>query len=301
MRDSDDSSVWKSLAVAFGDGLAFGVGMKLTQNAQRQALPPAPADTGTALNPPDRKMLEAVSGALDARLTEHIAQVDRRLADMEARISIETGTLERQDRSLAARIEQDISTLKSQVIALNREFAEQVGRIVSERVAAEVQARTAGIEHSLRAQAMDAADDAVLERLAPVRAEVARKDREIAELQQKAAAIDSNVFEFILAMGEMCRQAAERLSPPAKSGPQTPTATVEAPAAEAPAPEANPPSVKDFPPADPGAELREHFDRPPEPSAPSFSEIRKPSGFWRMPLVSSFLVAAAGLAMLHFL
>ena len=33
MDKSRDSSVLRSLAVAFGDGLAFGVGMKLTQTA----------------------------------------------------------------------------------------------------------------------------------------------------------------------------------------------------------------------------------------------------------------------------
>jgi hypothetical protein len=304
MRDSGDSSVWKSLAVAFGDGLAFGVGMKLTQNAQRQALPPASADAGAAPNPLDRRVLEAVTAALDARLNEHIAQVDRRLADMEARISIETGALEQEDRSLATRMEQDFRTLKSQVIALNREFAEQVGRIVAERVAAEVQARTSGLEHSLRAQAMDAADDAVQERLAPIRADVARKDREIAELRKRAAATDSNVFEFILAMGEMCRQAAERLSPPAAPEPEAPASVAPAPAAlppEAAGPVAIAPEAPDPPPVDPGAELRDHFDHPAEPPAPSFSELRKPSGFWRMPMVSSFVVAAAGLAILHFL
>src|ERR1039458_7515550 len=35
MQSSRDSSVWKSLAVAFGDGLAFGVGVKLSQGAAR--------------------------------------------------------------------------------------------------------------------------------------------------------------------------------------------------------------------------------------------------------------------------
>ena len=45
MRHSADSSVWRSLAVAFGDGLAFGVGMKLTQHTCRQA------DAGEASSP----------------------------------------------------------------------------------------------------------------------------------------------------------------------------------------------------------------------------------------------------------
>jgi len=35
MQNSRDLSLWRSLALAFGDGLAFGVGMKLSQNAVR--------------------------------------------------------------------------------------------------------------------------------------------------------------------------------------------------------------------------------------------------------------------------
>jgi hypothetical protein len=216
--------------------------------------------------------------------------VERRLADMEARILMETRKLDQQDRSLGARMEQDLSTLKSQVVALHREFAEEVGRIVAEQVATQVQARTAGLEESLRAQAMDAADDAVQERLAPMRAEAACKDGEVAELRQHVTATDATVVDFILAMGDMCRQAAERLAPPAAPGP------------EAPAAEGGPaPPGPDHPPVDPGAELREHFDRPAEPAVPSFSQLRKPGGFWRMPMVSSFVATAAGLAMLRFL
>jgi hypothetical protein len=322
MRDSGDSSVLKSLAVAFGDGLAFGVGMKLTQNAKRQSFAPAvaaPSEAGAILDRLDQieqrmrliestpagfdqKTLDALTGALEARLNEHTSQVERRLADMEARILMETRALEQQDRGLAARMEQDLQGLKAQVVALNREFAGQVGRIVAEQVAAEVQARTAGLEIKLRTQAMDLADDAVQERLAPMRLEMAAKDREIAELRQKVAATDSTVFDFVFAMGEMCRQAAGRLSPPAAPG-----ATAVAEPAPPPAPEASPAetAAPDTGPAeiaaeDRGADLRDHFDNPVGAPAPSFSELRKPPGFWRMPMVSSFVALAASLAMLRF-
>jgi hypothetical protein len=244
---------------------------------------------------------------LDARLHEHVSQVERRLAEMEARLLMETKALEQQDRSLATRTEQDLATLKGQVIAINREFAEQVGRIVSEQVAAQVQARTAELEPSLRAHAMDAVDDAVQERLAPMRAELARKDQEIAELRQRVTVTDSTISGFILAMGEMCRQAAEHLAPPPDastfrteprpSGSGHDSPEPPPPPAEGAAPE--PPSAN--PPEDPGAELRAHFDRPAESPVPSFSQLRKPPGFWRMPMVSSFVVTAASLAMLRFL
>src|ERR1039458_3840046 len=39
MQSSRDSSVWRTLAVAFGDGLAFGAGITLTRSAARLAAP----------------------------------------------------------------------------------------------------------------------------------------------------------------------------------------------------------------------------------------------------------------------
>ena len=59
MQTSRDSSVWKSLAAAFGDGLAFGVGMKLSQNAARLRRPIHGANSPLR-RPCDRKVLEAV-------------------------------------------------------------------------------------------------------------------------------------------------------------------------------------------------------------------------------------------------
>ena len=39
MQNSRDSSVWRTLAVAKGDGLAFGAGVTLTRSAARLAAP----------------------------------------------------------------------------------------------------------------------------------------------------------------------------------------------------------------------------------------------------------------------
>src|ERR1035438_5583636 len=104
MESSRDSSVWRNLAVTFGGGLALGaVGMKLTQTAlrpvefaprpepnlnpltdrlarmerrlervERAPAPPRPAAAShTAAAHIDQKVLEAVIGAVDARLHEH--------------------------------------------------------------------------------------------------------------------------------------------------------------------------------------------------------------------------------------
>jgi CII-binding regulator of phage lambda lysogenization HflD len=131
MESSRDSSIWRSLAVAFGDGLAFGVGMKLTQNAKRQPaeLPTAddtiarrleemekrlmraerapvalPAASGAVQAQFDQKVLEAVVNALEARLKEQTGHMERRLAELEAKIAIEIKALDRRDQAIDARV-----------------------------------------------------------------------------------------------------------------------------------------------------------------------------------------------------
>jgi hypothetical protein len=139
MQNTRDSSVWRSLAVAFGDGVAFGVGMKLTQSAARQpasadlAEPPPAGDrlqelerrlmrleqAPAALSPPgpsgsfDRKVMEAVVNALDARLNELSGQVERRLTETEAKIALELKTLDQRDRTLASEAGSQIEEVRA--------------------------------------------------------------------------------------------------------------------------------------------------------------------------------------------
>jgi hypothetical protein len=145
MQSSRDSSVWRSLAVAFGDGLAFGVGMKLTQPAGRTPIDapqtdlsplarrleemeqriaeienrplalPAPEKTVVPPQSFDQKVLEAVVNALEARLREHASQVERQITELQAKITIELNTLDRQDRALAERAQASIEALQQQV------------------------------------------------------------------------------------------------------------------------------------------------------------------------------------------
>ena len=147
MQSSRDSSVWRSLAVAFGDGLAFGVGMKLTQNAGRTtvtapqtdlnplarrleemeqriaeienrplALPPA-EKVVVSSQPFDQKVLEAVVTALEARLREHASQVERQITELQAKVTIELNTLHQQDRALAQAAEAPLLALRDQISA----------------------------------------------------------------------------------------------------------------------------------------------------------------------------------------
>lgn len=149
MQSSRDSSVLRSLAIAFGDGLAFGVGMKITQQAGRSQVSPVPAlaeppladrldeierrvqkveklptaiTVGGPGQPFDQKVLEAVVGALDARLAEQTTQTERRLRDLEAKLTIELKTLHQQDHSVS-------TGLQNRMVELHEQFSGQVGEI----------------------------------------------------------------------------------------------------------------------------------------------------------------------------
>src|ERR1051326_1109030 len=166
MQTSGYSSVWRSLAVAFGDGLAFGVGVKLSHTAaamqagkrnERPPAAPAAAPTAATLAAPlavtpgsmDQKVLEAITNALDARFKEHAGQVGRQLADLEAKVAIEAKSLDEQDRLVAAKVTADLNALEGQIIKLHREFGEAVARIVAEQVSLQVEARAAALENTL--------------------------------------------------------------------------------------------------------------------------------------------------------
>ena len=167
MQPTRDSSVWRSLAVAFGDGVAFGVGMKLIQPPTRPAAPApasldvdavagrveflerrlaeiertpaqpaaigAPAPAGTF----DQKVLEAVVNALDARLHEHAGQVERRLTELEAKIAIELQTLHKQDQSIANGLQSMIGQVQEHFEARLAEAHETaaIPRLLEQRTA----------------------------------------------------------------------------------------------------------------------------------------------------------------------
>ena len=201
MDSSRDSSVWRSLAVTFGGGLALGaVGMKLTQTAMRpaeapprsepntltdrlstmerrleqMAQSPAPTRTPAASQPPpsasiDQKVLEAVIGAVDARLHEHAGQIDRRLADLEARLAV-MQSLDQQDRQSAEQLRQEAVDFQTALQQDMRQVRESVSRAVSGQTAA-------GQElHILRQQQLGVVD-ATEKRFAEMRRNTGRECR----------------------------------------------------------------------------------------------------------------------------
>ncbi|HLK62952.1 MAG TPA: hypothetical protein VKU19_05910 [Bryobacteraceae bacterium] len=341
MQSSRDSSLLRSLAVAFGDGLAFGVGMKLTQAAGRQlTAPPSSAFVRSDSNPLadrveqieqnlkrferverpslpssgaiDQKVLDAILAAIEARLVEHSGQVERRLTELDARMAIELRSLDHQNHSITKQVSGDIEALHEQMVTLNREFGEAVAQIVAEQVEAQVRAHATALEQSISAHIAVAVESAMEPRLAAVRrevqdslaamaaeqesmrqevrpleqqlrAELEEKEREITELRQRIADTDTNVLELVLGIGEICRQAAQKILPVASEPP------VEA---------------VPGPPEEPAVAAPVEIAGAPHKASPESSaepEVQKPSRLWRVPLVSSLVLATGGMVLRHFL
>lgn len=278
MQNSRDLSLWRSLALAFGDGLAFGVGMKLSQNAVRSKhfkerprqidrTPPA------AMGSYDNRVLEAVVNALEARLNEHSAQMERRLAELESRIAVEMRELQQRPETLAAtlredfsadteelaqrvgrRMEKELTAVREEMLVVNREFAQSVSRIVGQRMDAGAVELRQSMARMISEQVdlqMDAATDALQH-----------------SVDERLSASDARMMDFISGIGQVCRQATERGERGSDENP---------PSAEAPAT-----AQADLP-------------------VPEFTQTKTPTGLWRVPLVSSLVLTAAGLLALHYL
>src|SRR5260370_17622785 len=87
MQNSRDSSVWRTLAVAFGDGLAFGVGVTLTRSAARLAATRSgTTELSPTITPLHHRAADAVLTAIDGQFTEIGGRLDRRRAELEGQI-----------------------------------------------------------------------------------------------------------------------------------------------------------------------------------------------------------------------
>jgi hypothetical protein len=316
MQNSRDPSVWRSLAVAFGDGVAFGVGMKITQNAARKAGTPAlhdPAPVAERLAEIEKRMAQmerapmsrAVSGpanldqqamdalvhALEARLKEHAGQVERHLAELETRLTLELKSLQQEDQAVAsdaqAAIEETQNRLDQQVLDARRQADGEMEALRQHFVALhrEFAGAVAGIVEGQVARQMETSTGKLKEtvefmleeRVARLREELSAKDREIADLRQRVTESDRNVLDIILGMGALCRQAAERMGGPAEP---------EGPQSQAP---------------EPPQEIAQPAESSEASAVPGFAQTRQESGLWRVPLVSSILITAGGWVLLHYL
>jgi len=217
MQNGREDSVWRALAVAFGDGLAFGVGMNLTQNAARLAagrtrpeLQPL-ADRVAAIEQRIDRVRANGSlpspGELDARINELATRFERQVAEVEVKAKIQVEALHARDRALAQELDTQLTAFREHMIALHREFAETLSRLVEEQIEAGVAARLAPMEQRLREV---------------VREETQRMGEQLsAELEQRLLARDRNVLNLMLTLGQSCLETAERMSSPAAEAAQS--------------------------------------------------------------------------------
>jgi hypothetical protein len=158
MENSNRSSFLKSLALAFGDGLAFGMAVTLA----KQGLSKSREEEMTALGPLaerlrkvedhidhpqtidkealtkfseglDGRVLEKVIVALEARLTEHVGQVDRRLAEIDAQVALDLKAVDMHTAAQTNAVERAIQQLETQVrdyvSAAQQSSAEQIAGV----------------------------------------------------------------------------------------------------------------------------------------------------------------------------
>jgi hypothetical protein len=198
MQNSRDSSVWCNLAAAFGDGLAFGVGVALTRTAAHRVatrsltpeLPPAATD-----KLPDA---EAMLTVIDARFTEIGGHIGQRLAELESKVRLDLDTVTAQARSQA-------------------EFAQILARRVDDQIATTIAARLQTVEERLR--------DTIREEI-----RLSGKDQQIAELRERVERQERNLLNLVMALGQSCLQAAGHISPEPPTPPPAPANDPELPA-----------------------------------------------------------------------
>ena len=370
MESSRDSSVWRNLAVTFGGGLALGaVGMKLTQTALRPVdapfrsepdpltdrlssvekrlervehvpAPARPAPAQPVATPMDQKVLEAVIGAVDARLHEHAGQVDRRLADLEARMAV-MQNVQQQDRQAAGQLREETVAVRTAILQDMRQIRESVARTVAghsatqtemqlvrqqqERIVDAAEHRFADMRHEYRQEiaalrgemeqsiearfvtaAAASAAAKIEEGLVPLRAEIQQKELELGELRQRLADSEKSVLDVVLAIGDVCRQAADRITAPKTSA--TPPSAPPAKTAESREPVAPPPAEPVVIESAPAQALKVEAPAIPEAAAdpalsaaPDFLRESNHRTSWRIPLVSSILVSSGYFLLMHYL
>ena len=315
MQNSRDSSVWRTLAVAFGDGLAFGVGVTLTRNAARLAATRSATPELRPINdriteieqrmeraraagslpvagaPLNHRAADAVLKAIDGRFTELGGQIDRRLAELEVKVKIELGALDAQDHSLAAGVETRLDVLRGEIteaVAAQRQSIDADMRGLRAQMTAihkEFAETLARLVDEQIATTIATRLQAVEEELRETVREESRlsgQDQQIAELRQRVESQDRNLLSLVMALGHSCLEAAERISPAESPVPPPPP-----PAASGAGGSLTPEEI----PVEPAA----------DPELPGFARARPRQPLWRIPIVSSFLAATGGLLLLHYL
>ena len=189
----------------------------------------------------------------------------------------------------------ELDAMRQVAEAHRRAVQEQIGdlhREMAGMIAAQFDSLQSRFREELRqavasvvAGAATEANAAAEERIAPLRAAVEAKDREIAELRTRLNGSDQATLDLLQGVGEICRRAAERIAVQPAPAPEAQVEADAAPPAEAP-PQPDTPTAEAVPP---GEDL------------PDFAQSPPPGKLWRVPLVSSLVLTTGLMLARHFL
>ena len=177
MYGTREGSIWKNLALAFGDGLAFGAGVNLSQNAAGRI-----THQGTNMRSLSERLNEIENRIEHARRTDTLPNAFSRKA-VEAVIAVVDARLREQAVHFEQRLSTELATIRNDVagsrdagrqeaIAMHSEFTQSITKLVEEKIA---------------------------ESMRPV--------------PQPAGPTDRELLEMVLSLGRLCVQIGERLAP----------------------------------------------------------------------------------------
>jgi hypothetical protein len=258
MKHQGDSSFLKSLAVAFGDGLAFGVGVKIAQSSARKRaeiapveLPPAPVVISVAPAPPaeaaeslDLQLLSKVIASIDAKLAQHLGKVEGRLAHSESQMTADLKALDnrqaQQNSNSQGALEEIHATLTERVALAERaaqSVESRVAGFIEAAVEAAIQTRVQTLEQRLHHDIAEAGDRTakllvqtietkMLARIELLEGEVRGQAATIRVLREDADGSKQKLHGMLEGIGRVCQEAVNDLN----KAPQTPAADALGPA-----------------------------------------------------------------------
>ena len=260
MQSSRDSSVWRTLAVAFGDGLAFGVGVTLTRNAARLAAIRSAPPEHRSLNQRIAEMEErtrraraataplaaappaipspavAAQAALDGRFAELGSRIDRGLAELGSRIQGDLDFLDTQDHELAEGVETRLDGMRREIadsVAAQRQDIDAEMRAFRAQITTvhkEFAETLARLVDEQIATTVTARLQTVEENLREtIREEIrlSSKDQQIAELRERIDSQERNVLDVVMQLGQSCLARWSGSHPPSRHpSPPPPSLTV---------------------------------------------------------------------------
>jgi hypothetical protein len=272
MKHQGDSSILKSLAVAFGDGLAFGVGVKIAQVSSRKraeaapaelaaapvAAPVAPAAPAAMVEAPaeslDLQLLSKVLASIDAKLVQHMGKVEQRLAQSETQMGADLKALDnkqaQQSSNSQAALEEIHATLTERVKTAEREAQSVESRVagfIESAVESRVQARVQVIEERLHQDIVEAGDRTakllvqtietkMLARIEELEGELRSQADTIRSLRAEADGSRQKLHETLEGIGRVCQEAVRELeTQPETAGPGGSEPSSGAGTADAPA------------------------------------------------------------------